>query len=292
MLRTSFPLALTVLISAGLTGCPKSDPSGSGSSVSAKSKEADISKAGTPASSAGNIAAANSKPAAQANTTAVTGWPSSLPKLGQVLKKPFPDGASEQQVCDAIDNTKEKDLWVRFGYLIPMHIFGSLFVLEAGERDAKKVLRFLVHDYGGYQGRVAVCKNKTTLLYLRGFTNNHESHGKIVGREDLVQKLQEALELPVRGSFTFDDDQERLSDYCRADANLCEQLVKLDYANKGKGLCSRGISRARLNSVEPAVLLERCARLPRKDLACTEYAFAGSDAAHCRTKIRELLTVP
>src|SRR5690606_40381630 len=37
------------------------------------------------------------------------------------------EGGTEEQVCEAIANTGEKDLWVRFGHLVPMYMPGSIF---------------------------------------------------------------------------------------------------------------------------------------------------------------------
>src|SRR5690606_3023831 len=46
---------------------------------------------------------------------AAIGLADGLPDLKPVIDKPFPEGATEEQVCEAIANTGEKDLWVRFG---------------------------------------------------------------------------------------------------------------------------------------------------------------------------------
>ncbi|NLE85244.1 MAG: hypothetical protein GX607_02480, partial [Myxococcales bacterium] len=53
---------------------------------------------------------------------AAIGLADGLPDLKPVIDKPFPEGATEEQVCEAIANTGEKDLWVRFGHLVPMYM--------------------------------------------------------------------------------------------------------------------------------------------------------------------------
>ena len=221
--------------------------------------------------------------------SAESAGPADLPQLKPVIPKPFPDGATEEQVCEAIEDTDEKDLWVRFGHLIPMHVFGSVFVLEAPGHSPDDIRAFIRDHHFGFDARSRFCDDSRALVYIRGMPEQYEKDGHIEGRKVLVDQLQEGLQVKVSESFAFPDDQDRLSDYCRVDADLCEALVKLDRANQGKGLCSRAVSSARIGDVETNTLMSRCAKVPRKVLACTEFAFEGSEANYCRHAIREAL---
>src|SRR5690606_12833697 len=63
-----------------------------------------------------------------ASNASTTPSPTSTPpKLKPVIGKPFPEGASEQVVCEAIDSS-EPDLWVRFGHIIPMYVYGAIII--------------------------------------------------------------------------------------------------------------------------------------------------------------------
>ncbi len=85
-------------------------------------------------------------------------WPADLPRLQPVLDKPFPEGATEEQVCEAIENKEEKDLWVRFGHLVPTYIYASILVLDGTKEDIPKI-ESLMYDYqkGKYHPSIKAC---------------------------------------------------------------------------------------------------------------------------------------
>ena len=72
--------------------------------------------------------------------------PAFLPKLKPIAPKPFPEGASEADVCEAIDS-KEADLWVRFGHLVPAYVTGAVYVLETGPETKDKLFKYIGRDY-------------------------------------------------------------------------------------------------------------------------------------------------
>ena len=215
-----------------------------------------------------------------ASNASTTPTPTSTPpKLKPVIGKPFPEGASEQVVCEAIDST-EPDLWVRFGHIIPMYVYGAIIIVETTEVDVSKLKSFIRHDYhhGMFLELVKGCRSETALIYLRRMSEQAEYLGKPVGRLHFSQELQATLGVRTRESFRLYDDHERLSEYCRADAKLCEQLVKVDYANEGKGLCPGALTLAGITSLEeryPGVL-QQCLRIPASVLACAYYNYGGA----------------
>lgn len=210
------------------------------------------------------------------------------PKLQPVLSKPFPDGASDEQVCSAIANTTEKDLWVRFGHLVPMYIHGSILIAEAAERDVKRI-EDLVHHYhrGIYWPSIKRCSTGKALLYIRQLTDGTPQMPR--GHRHLAGLIQRELGLNVTESFGFPNDQERLSDYCREDAELCEQLVKLDYANQGMGMCSHALSSAGADASEEKHL-PLCLKLPASVKACAYIIWSRNERdrqMQCDCRLRE-----
>lgn len=210
------------------------------------------------------------------------------PKLQPVLSKPFPDGASDEQVCAAVANTGETDLWLRFGYLVPMYIHGSILIVEATDKDVKRI-EDLVHHYhrGIYWPSIKRCSTGKVLLYIRQLTDGTPQMPR--GHRHLAGLIQRELGLNVTESFGFPYDYERRSDYCREDAELCEQLVKLDYANQGKGMCSEVIISAGTDASEDKHL-ERCRRLPAKTKACVYVDWSRNERdqrIQCECGIRE-----
>lgn len=222
---------------------------------------------------------------------AVVGLADGLADLKPINDKPFPEGATEEQVCEAIENTQEKDLWVRFGHLVPMHVFGSIFVIDAKSKTPAEVREFIRANHYGWDSRTKFCDETLALVYMRGFADDHDSHGHIEGRATLAQQLSKGLQVKVRESFSFPDNQERLSNYCRADAELCEKLVKLDEANEGKGSCSHALIRCgnRVPENKEASKIEECIRLGSEKVSCINFVKSMSERLKCDATIEKLL---
>ena len=197
-----------------------------------------------------------------------------LPKLKPILVKPFPDGADEATICEAIDS-KEPDLWVRFGHIVPAYIEGAVYILETGPESKEKLFHFIQYDYVyRYNSQQASCRGNLTLLYIRLMFEKSEYKGKPFGREHLSQAIEKKLGIKTRESYQLHyADTTRLSAYCRADANLCDQLLKVDRGNEGKGLCSPAVSRCHVRGHDGTEesLLEKCKGVPRSMLSCVEF---------------------
>jgi hypothetical protein len=228
--------------------------------------------AATTPPSVSSPAATATAPAPSASDAGLPAAP--LPKLKPILAKPFPDGADEATVCEAIDS-KEPDLWVRFGHIVPAYIEGSVYILETGPENKEKLFRFISHDYVyGYYSQQASCRGNLTLLYIRLMFEKSEYKGKPFGREHLSQAIEKKLGIKTRESYQLRyADTTRLSAYCRADAELCDELVKLDRGNMGTGLCSAAVSRCsvRGHGSDEKLLLEKCKSAPRTEIACVEF---------------------
>ncbi len=223
---------------------------------------------------------------AEASGTASAG----PPKLQPVLSKPFPDGASDEQVCAAIANTGEKDLWLRFGHLVPLYVPGSVLIIDAKLADVKRIEDLVTHYHDGvYWPSIKHCSNGKVMLYVRDLVDGLPNAPP--GQLHLSRIISKDLGLPVTESFGFRNDQQRLSDYCRHDAELCEQLVKLDYANQGKGLCMWAVYACDIhgNKFTIADISERCKTLDRAKLACLEFEHTAAAASRCRQSVRDVL---
>lgn len=86
-----------------------------------------------------------------------------LPPLKPVIGKPFPEGASQDVVCEAI-NSKEADLWARFGHLSPLYKRGAIFVLEAGQSRGEAITHFVTKEYvHPHFPQLASCGERTLL---------------------------------------------------------------------------------------------------------------------------------
>jgi hypothetical protein len=229
--------------------------------------------------------------AAIAPSVAPSAHPPALPKLKPILSKPFPEGADEATVCEAIDST-EPDLWVRFGHLIPAYTIGAIYILETGPETKDELYRYISRDYvWGYDSQQASCRGKLTLLYIRRMFDKSEYRGKPFGREHLSQAIEKKFGIKTLASFQFRDDDDRLAEYCRDDAEKCDQLVKLHRPNEGEGLCSSAVSHCEMNQrggSKPA-LLASCRTLPPSILACLKYSQRGADAYPCRERVMAAL---
>jgi hypothetical protein len=240
---------------------------------------------------------ASTAPSAPANALPAPGavspaQPGALPKLKPILLKPFPDGADEATVCEAIDST-EPDLWVRFGHLVPIWMTGAVYVLETGPETKDKLYRYISRDYvWGYHSQQASCRGNTTLLYVRGLFDKSEYQGKPFGREHLGQALEQKLGIKTRQSFQLENDIERLAAYCRSDAEICRKLEDLDLANEGEGLCGPALGFVGISSQDSSypTRLKRCLELPATKLACARFGFSlenTRESARARESCRE-----
>jgi hypothetical protein len=226
--------------------------------------------------------------------------PGALPKLKPISSKPFPEGADEATVCEAIDST-ERDLWVRFGHLVPTWMTGAVYVLETGPETKDKLYRYVSREYvWGYHSQQASCRGNTTLLYVRGLFDKSEYQGKPFGREHLGQAIEQKFGIKTRQSFQLENDDKRLAAYCRSDAENCRKLEDLDLANEGKGLCGTALAFIHSSTREPGYpgLLKRCLELPAAELACARFGFALENTREsararesCRERIRRALGI-
>src|SRR5690606_2864508 len=172
-----------------------------------------------------------------------------------------------------------------------MYMPGSIFIVRARGAEVDAIADIMLDDmiHPNYKS----CRGETVLIYSLGLPDvTGEMDGIVSGRIPLIEKFSKRLGVETLESFSFDYDQGRLSEYCRADAELCEKLVKLNASNDGKGLCSLAILRARLTVPDEVALLNKCKSLPRSTLACAHYAFDGPEADRCRATIRRALSDP
>lgn len=229
--------------------------------------------------------------APSSTATSTAGGAPAPPKLKPIQKTPLLLGAEEPVICEAIDS-KEADLWVRFGHIVPLYVPGALYVLEATIDDLKRLESFIENDYT-YPRMVqqAACSTGGVLMFLRGMPDHNEVNGYTFGRKHLSTELEKRFGIKTRESFQLEDERERLAEYCRADAEICDALVKLDEANGGKGLCSNVGTRLNLeeSDVGYADFLSKCKRTDSSRLACSQYALRGSESLACEQQLRAIL---
>ena len=220
----------------------------------------------------------------------------SLPPLKPVTGKPFPEGVTQDVLCEAI-HSQEPDLWVRFGHMIPMYFTGALYVLKAGKDKEAAIVRYIKEDYiHPHYPQLASCGNRT-LLYIRNMMEGPEYRNRPYGRVHLSGELERHLNVTTIEIFRLVHDNERLSEYCRQDAELCEQLVKLDGANMGQGLCSLALYFGGVDEPDAATV-KRCLQLPAKDKVCAYYSYGSGPSRtrdlaeqqwRCEASLRKLL---
>jgi hypothetical protein len=217
-----------------------------------------------------------------------------LPQLKPISPKPFPEGVSEATVCEAIDS-KEPDLWVRFGHLVPAYITGAVYVLETGPENKDKLFKYISSKYVyGYYSQQASCRGELTLLYIRKMFDKSEFRGKPFGRDHLSQAIEKKFGIKTRESFQLNNDEQRLAAYCRADVQLCESLIKLDLANEGQGLCPEVLGFVGVFSQDSdyATHLATCRSLPLSEIGCAEFGYhldPGPESASARESCRDIL---
>lgn len=215
--------------------------------------------------------------------------PPVLPKLQPVANAPFPDGVDQATLCAAIES-KEPDPWLRFGHFLPVYERGVLYVLNTGAELNEKLYDFIARKYvPGFNSLLASCGERT-LVYIRVMYGDGEYDGKPFGRLHLAAQLQKKFGLEVLENLQLEGDEPRLGEYCRADAELCDALVKLHPGNRGLGLCSHATSRCpETAGTTREMLLEACEKVPRSVLACTKYARKTAESAACASQIRAAL---
>jgi hypothetical protein len=275
-------------LSAG--ACRKSDdPSSLSESAPAVAPRAPAADVGAPRDEPGRSPKADIS--ALEKVAAAVGLADGLPNLKPVIDKPFPDGATEEQVCEAVKNTGEKDLWVRFGHLVPMYLRGSIFIVQAKKSDTAALEKVVTGDgaYAEYKN----CNDEETLIFshsMMDVTREMERNGEVTGRPRFIKKFSD-IGIKTLESFSFSSDDERLSDYCRADAELCEKLVKLDHANGGKGLCPSAMSALNILSGDRdfEAREQRCLALEQSKLACVKYMGTGESRFKCRANLKREL---
>jgi len=230
-----------------------------------------------------------------------------LPQLKPIAKGQFPDAATEEQVCEAISDADEKDLWVRFGHLIPAYVHGVVFVLQAGPERVQEIYDYVLKKYNGgatWGPRVKGCSSAgKTLLYIYSFgPDGVLSDGRTTGPKHLVAALQRDLGMGTEAWFQFLGQSEvrdaggadRLDLYCRTDPYLCESLVTLQSGPSSKGLCPWAVSRTGVadDSPESAALLERCRRRQGPPFSCVFFRKTAAEEEQCRQEIKRELTKP
>jgi hypothetical protein len=277
MLRMS-RVFVSCLLLGGVLGCRANE----GTSMPVELATANSSVAPASGSGPGPLRAAPLPPPVPTPTAA-------LPTLKPIQPKPFPEGVDEATVCEAIDS-KEPDLWVRFGHLVPAYVTGAVYVLETGPETKDKLFKYIGRDYVyGYYSQQASCRGSLTLLYIRLMFDKSEYRGKPFGREHLSRELEKKFRIKTRESFQFKESHERLSDYCRQSAALCDQLAKVDRANKGTGLCGHALPSLGISSQDSDYqrYLGRCVSLPPERKVCTYEPLNDNFAARrCRCQLR------
>lgn len=239
----------------------------------------------------GAISATPGLPTA-ATSTASAAPSSSAPKLARLhplAKEPYPEGGDQATLCAAIES-KEPDVWLRFGHFLPVYERGVLYVLDRGPELKEKLVEYMAREYvPGWNARLASCGERT-LVYIRVMYGDGEHDGKPFGRIHLAQQLEKKFGLRVLENIQLEGDTARLGAYCRADAELCDGLLKLHPGNKGLGLCSHGIVpclNAGRGSEEE--LQAACKKTPRSVLACSKYYGTRQESFECTAQIQAAL---
>ena len=281
-------LALLTLV-LGVSACQRHAGTEGGARPSSSGAAAAI------GSAAAQTAASSQPPLVNSSATLTPAIPN-LPKLKSIIKKPFPEGADEKTVCEAVDS-KEPNAWVRFGHIVPAYITGALYVLEAGPAAKDQLKKYIEKDYTHpHYVLQASCRDDRILLYLRNMFEESEYRGKPFGRVHLSGELEKRLGIKTLESFHFGYG-DVLAQYCRADAELCEELVKLNSRNEGTGLCSKALSLVRISIGDSnySQMLSKCQQLPASMKACAYFDYTKGTRAEydtgkrCSREIREAL---
>lgn len=239
-------------------------------------------------------------PAPNQGLSAEGNAPLPSPSLKPITGKPFPEGVSEAVVCEAV-NSKESDLWLRFGHLIPLYMDGAIFVLKAGKHKESEIADFVQNKYvHPHFPQQKSCGDKT-LLYVSRLMEQSQLGGKPFGRLHLSAELDRVVGTETLESFGVNSDgQARLAAYCRVDADACERLVNLNGSTHGEGLCGSAVHFADVMDTDPGYnsALQRCKRLRPEQKACAYYGYGtgaertreqADEQARCEASLRALL---
>lgn len=223
------------------------------------------------------------------------GSPMPTPKLKPILGEPFPGNVSQEVVCEAI-NSKEPDMWVRFGHLFPFFMPGAIYILQAGKDKEAGIDHFIGFEYVHPQyPQQASCGDKT-LLYLSNMMDGPTFRGKPQGRAHLAATFEITLGLKVLEFFGFERQDERFAAYCRVDADACEGMLKLNVRNEGEGMCPTALSAAGVDADEEKYEA-LCRKLPASVKVCA-FAYTGQDKQlqqqfqACKCTLRDALGLP
>lgn len=223
------------------------------------------------------------------------GSPMPTPKLRPILGEPFPGSVSQEVVCEAI-NSKEPDMWVRFGHLFPFFMPGAIYILQAGKDKEAGIDHFIGFEYVHAQyPQQASCGDKT-LLYLSNMMDGPVFRGKPQGRAHLAATFEITLGLKVLEFFGFERQDERFAAYCRMDADACEAMLKLNVSNEGEGMCPEALSAAGVDA-DKEKYGALCRKLPASVKVCA-FAYTGQDKQlqqqlqACKCALRDALGLP
>lgn len=243
------------------------------------------------------------EPAATAPTSGSDGPLATLPPLQPINAAPFPDGATQEQTCAAIKDRDQKDVWLRFGHMLPMYTTGSLFVVQGGEPEMAKIEQFVRHEYAPnlYRADMRQCEGKILLWLgdmldedrqdLRGLTHGGRHFAESMRRHLGLTVIEEIYTRSTEGRY-------RLSDYCKSNAQLCRKLVELNRDNPA-GLCGWALTAAdRFLPFTPRDdKIRACKKLPIEILACACFTHRNPKRAHeqhlqCGRSIADALQLP
>ena len=220
------------------------------------------------------------------------------PELKSVAPGPFPKQTPEKVVCEVIANTNEKDLWVRFGHMLPLYQQGSVFILQGGdEQQQKDIWNLVVQTYGKVTPSYKTCGSKW-LLYVKGLGYPEKEEPDEQGRNKsaFVKKLREKYGVTTLESHSWLADiiekERRLAAYCREDAWQCEKLVGLLAQHPRDVLCSFALDRLRIFESSPhhKPLIQKCRERVGKPFACVKYSRTENERVECARWIRDELT--
>ncbi len=212
-----------------------------------------------------------------------------LPTLKPVIGKPFPEGASQDVVCEAI-NSKETDLWARFGHLVPLDEQGVIYVLAAGNQMEAQIEGFVRKKYVYPSFTQQASCDGRTLLYVRKLPPDMLFGTHRLGQTHLSEELERNLGVSTIEQFAIQADTGRQAAYCRQDGELCDALLRLDVVNMARGLCAhiKSLCGRQLEGSPDALsqFEAACLTIPKGELACLEAAEVGPALRACEANLR------
>src|SRR5690606_29760073 len=172
-----------------------------------------------------------------------------------------------------------------------MYMPGSLFIVRARGAEVDAIADIMLDDmvYPNYKS----CRGETVLIYSFGLPDvTREMDGIVSGRIPLIEKFSKRLGVETLESFSFDYDQGRLSEYCRADAELCDGLMELNPLNDGRGMCSEALVKCGIDkgTSRYQAVLDKCMKAPGVLLNCL-MVFDDTDDVYdaCVARVRQYL---